>query len=119
MKDFLKKFVKVITECEKKFSLNSQRIADLNRLLYEYEHLSFETYSPATNEYLGQVTANQMQSPNSMLFQNPQNHEIKANFEQVISQAVNPFTKMRQWLLYEILEIESLKEAFAAMKQIR
>jgi hypothetical protein len=119
MKDFLKKFVKVIAECEKKFSLNSQRIADLNRLLYEYEHLSFEAYSPANNAYLGQVTANQMQSPNSMLFENPDNYEIKANFEQVISQAVNPFTKMRQWLLYEILEIESLKEAFTAVKQIR
>lgn len=31
---------------------------------------------------------------------------------------VNPFTKMRLWLVYEVLEIEALQETFEMRKAI-
>lgn len=46
MKSFLQKFSKIITETEKKFEQNTQRLLKFNHLLYEYENLSLVTYSP-------------------------------------------------------------------------
>jgi hypothetical protein len=53
MKNFLTKFIKVIADTENKYELNQNRMIDLNKLLYEYENLSVEAYSPSDNKYLG------------------------------------------------------------------
>jgi len=46
MQVFLGKFIEIIAENEKKFDQNRQRINNLNKLLYEYEIQSVESYSP-------------------------------------------------------------------------
>lgn len=111
MKVFLNKFIKVIAEAEKKFDLNSKRMQDLNKLLYEYENISLESYSPSMNQYEGKIKKNtQSKSEQALLllFENPNNIEIKKEFDKVMAEVLNPFIKMRLWLEYEILEIEAL-----------
>lgn len=54
-----------------------------------------------------------------MLFENPDNVEIKEEFNQVMAMYVNPFTKMRLWLVYEVLEIEALQETFEMRRSIQ
>ena len=46
MKNYLDKFMRVIVESEKKFDISSKNNKILNKLLYEYEVLSLETYAP-------------------------------------------------------------------------
>lgn len=53
MQSFLNKFIEIITENEKRYDLNRQRIESLNKFLYEYERQSVESYSPSVNLYLG------------------------------------------------------------------
>jgi hypothetical protein len=62
MQVFLGKFIEIITENEKKFDQNRQRINNLNKLLYEYEIQSVESYSPSMNQYLGQNSQNKPES---------------------------------------------------------
>jgi len=42
-----------MSDFEKKFDINCKRMIELNKLLYEYESLSMESYSSDTNKYLG------------------------------------------------------------------
>ena len=40
----INQYLQTISEAEKKFEQNIKRYEDLNKLLYEYETLSMETY---------------------------------------------------------------------------
>ncbi len=74
----------MIIDTEKKFDANNKRMQDLNKLLYEYENLSVEAYSPAANKYLGNVSSNKTNLAEQtalLLFENPNNLEIKKEFD--------------------------------------
>lgn len=61
MKTFLQRFIKVISDSERKHDLNSKRMQDLNALLYEYEKLSLTAYSPARQSSSKKVNETQEQ----------------------------------------------------------
>ncbi len=69
---------------------------DLNKLLYEYENISLEAYAPKLGK------------KDLLLFENPDNIDVKVEFDLVMARVVNPFTNLKYWLQYEILEIEAL-----------
>ena len=72
MKNYLDKFMRVIVESEKKFDISSKNNKILNKLLYEYETLSLETYAPkGVNKNVSDL----------LLFENPDNFEIKNEFD--------------------------------------
>lgn len=107
MKTLLQRFVKIIQDAEARFELSQTRLKDLNKLLYEYENLSLEAYAPSLNKR------------DLLLFENPDNIEVKTEFDLVLAAVVNPFTGLKLWLQYEILEIEALQECFQRRKQIQ
>ena len=46
-----------------------------------------------------------------MLFENSKNLTLKADFENLSSNLTNPFTDIKMWLKYEVLEIDAMTEA--------
>lgn len=50
MRKLLEKFVSIISESEKKFELNILRVKELNKMLFEYENLSIETYQDLNSD---------------------------------------------------------------------
>lgn len=53
MKRLYEKMIGVVVEAEKRFESNCKKLQELNKLLYEYENLSMEIYSPNLNLYSG------------------------------------------------------------------
>lgn len=49
MRKLLDKFIVMISEAEKKFELNIKRMRELNKMIYEYENLSVESYTQLDN----------------------------------------------------------------------
>lgn len=95
---------------------------DLNKLFYEYENLSLEAYNPKKNRYQGSNPKNQIREPklqkDLLLFENSENEEVKTEFNYVMADQGNPFSKVRLWLMYEVLEVDALQEAFAKRRQV-
>jgi len=52
------------------------------------------------------------------LFENPANVAVRQDFDTLMSQLTNPFTLMRHWLKFEILELEAIFEALAQRNEI-
>ena len=52
------------------------------------------------------------------MFENPANVEVRKDFDTLMSQLTNPFTLMRNWLKFEILELEAIFEALAQRNEI-
>jgi hypothetical protein len=52
------------------------------------------------------------------LFENPANVAVRKDFDTLMSQLTNPFTLMRNWLKFEILELEAIFEALAQRNEI-
>lgn len=95
-------------------------------MLYEYEKLSLQAYSPAANRYLGsnnpsphQCNTTYAAQQELLLFENPDNLGIKQEFSIVMATAVNPFVTLKLWLMYEVLEIEALMETFQLRTKIQ
>jgi hypothetical protein len=53
-----------------------------------------------------------------LLFENPANVAVRQDFDTLMSQLTNPFTLMRHWLKFEILELEAIFEALAQRNEI-
>jgi len=53
-----------------------------------------------------------------LLFENPDNLEVKTEFDHVMAEVINPFSSVRLWLLYEVLEIEAMQETFDMRRKI-
>jgi uncharacterized coiled-coil protein SlyX len=53
MRDLIRNLVDQVTENEKRIDKNKEKMKNLNQLLYQYESLSVDSYSPAMNLYLG------------------------------------------------------------------
>jgi uncharacterized protein Usg len=45
-----------------------------------------------------------------LLFENPDNQELKQKFDTLHKDLTNPFTLMKHWLKYEILDLEAILE---------
>jgi hypothetical protein len=45
-----------------------------------------------------------------LLFENPKNKELKMKFDTLQKDLTNPFTLMKHWLKYEVLDLEALLE---------
>ena len=52
------------------------------------------------------------------MFENPANVAVRQDFDTLMSQLTNPFTLMRHWLKFEILELEAIFEALAQRNEI-
>ena len=52
------------------------------------------------------------------MFENPANVAVRKDFDTLMSQLTNPFTLMRNWLKFEILELEAIFEALAQRNEI-
>ncbi len=63
------------------------------------------------NLYLGKNKTPKNQS-SLLLFENPANANVRQNFDTLLSRMQNPFTMMRHWLKYEMLELDAILEAF-------
>ncbi len=65
------------------------------------------------NLYLGQNSQNKPSADQThlLLFENPANVAVRQDFDTLMSQLTNPFTLMRNWLKFEILELEAIFEA--------
>lgn len=83
MRDFLKNLIETITESEKKYEKNRERVRSLNQFLYEYERQSVQSYSPAMNLYLGKNKNKSDASEQNkyLLFQNPNNQHLQKDFD--------------------------------------
>ena len=46
-----------------------------------------------------------------LLFEHEDNKQLKSEFDVLMSKLVNPFTLMRRWLKFELLELEAIFEA--------
>jgi hypothetical protein len=53
-----------------------------------------------------------------LLFENPDNLEVKTEFDQVMAEVINPFSNVRLWLMYEVLEIEAMQETFDKRRKV-
>lgn len=113
MTQFLTKFIEYINTMAKKFEENNARLASLNKFLYEYEIHSVQTYSPSVNQYLGSKTnmPTRLQLPEEqLLFENSKNANLKDDFDNLQLKIINPFVQLRQWLKYEMLDIEAMQD---------
>lgn len=113
---FLLKFIEYVNTMAKKFEENNVRLASLNKFLYEYEIHSVQTYSPKINQYLGSKAnmPSQLQLPEEqLLFENTKNSNLKEDFDNLPLKIINPFIQLKQWLKYELLEIEALQECIS------
>ena len=72
------------------------------------------------NQYLGQNSQNKTEQDQThlLLFENPANVAVRQDFDTLMSQLTNPFTLMRHWLKFEILELEAIFEALAQRNEI-
>ena len=53
----------------------------------------------------------QLQLPEEqLLFENTKNSNLKEDFDNLPLKIINPFIQLKQWLKYELLEIEALQE---------
>jgi len=52
------------------------------------------------------------------LFENPKNITVRKNFDSLMTELTNPFTLMRNWLKFEILELEAIFEALVQRNEI-
>lgn len=52
------------------------------------------------------------------MFENPANANVRQNFDTLLCRMQNPFTMMRHWLKYEMLELEAILEAFSTRNAI-
>ena len=53
----------------------------------------------------------QLQLPEEqLLFENTKNSNLKEDFDNLPLKIINPFVQLKQWLKYELLEIEALQE---------
>ena len=98
----------------KKYEEDLSRATSLNKFLYEYELHSVLTYSPKMNTYLGSPDnlPDKSQLPEEqLLFENTKNKSLKEDFENLQNQITNPFTNVKVWLKYEVLEIDAILEA--------
>lgn len=114
MTQFLNKFIEYINQMIKKFDENNQRFASLNKFLYEYEIHSVQTYSPMMNQYLGSKAnmPSRLQLPEEqLLFENSKNANLKEDFDNLQLRIINPFIQLKQWLKYELMDIEALQDA--------
>jgi hypothetical protein len=114
MSQFLTKFMEYINQMIKKFDENNQRFASLNKFLYEYEIHSVQTYSPMINQYLGSKSnmPKRLQLPEEqLLFENTKNANLKEDFDNLQLKIINPFIQLKQWLKYEMMDIEALQDA--------
>lgn len=114
MQSFLQKFIEYVNTMAKKFEENNTKLASLNKFLYEYEELSVQTYSPKINQYLGSASnlPSKKQLPEEqLLFENSKNANLKEDLDNLPLKIINPFIQLRQWLKYELLDIEALQEA--------
>lgn len=46
-----------------------------------------------------------------LLFEHADNKQLKLEFGLLMSKLVNPFTLMKRWLKFELLELEAIFEA--------
>lgn len=115
------KFEIMISEAEKKFDLNIKRVKQLNQMIFEYEHLSVESYAHIENKYLGNNSFNLKQetSNNFLLFNSTENQEVKAEFDQMDSEMSNPFRVLKLWMRFELYEIHALQECYLKRKEVQ
>jgi len=56
----------------------------------------------------------QLQLPEEqLLFENTKNSNLKEDFDNLPLKIINPFIQLKQWLKYELLEIEALQECIS------
>ena len=114
MQSFLTKFIEYIQIMHKKYEENLSRSTSLNKFLYEYELHSVLTYSPKVNTYLGSkdnLPDKQQLPEEQLLFENTKNQSLKEDFDNLQNSITNPFTNVKVWLKYEVLEIDAILEA--------
>ena len=106
---------------QKKYEENNARASSLNKFLYEYELHSVMTYSPKINTYLGSQNnlPDKSQLPEEqLLFQNTKNKSVKEDFDNLQHSLSNPFTNVKRWLKYEVLEIEAILESIEKRNEL-
>jgi hypothetical protein len=62
------------------------------------------------NQYLGSKAnmPTKLQLPEEqLLFENSKNANLKEDFDKMQFKIINPFIQLKQWLKYEIMDIES------------
>jgi hypothetical protein len=84
MKAFLSKFLKIIQDTATKFEQNTARQLKFNHLLYEYEQLSIQTYSPHSQaeqlhdtSLVDQTSSEIVGQSELLLFTRPENKGVK------------------------------------------
>ena len=118
----MSRFIEYIIIMQKKYEENNLKSASLNKFLYEYELHSVLTYSPKVNTYLGNPAnlPNRKDLPEEqLLFENSKNVGLKTDFENLSNNLTNPFTDIKMWLKYEILEIDAMTEAISKRSELQ
>ena len=121
MQQFLIRFIEYIQVMQKKYEENNQKSASLNKFLYEYELHSVLTYSPKVNTYLGnpENLPNKKELPEEqLLFENSKNMSLRKDFDSLCDNLTNPFTDIKMWLKYELLEIVGIHEAIEKRNEL-
>ena len=71
------------------------------------------------NLYLGKKSSyTQKDQQSHLLFENPNNNQLRENFDSLMSKMHNPFSLMQHWLKFEILELQAIMEAFETRNAI-
>ena len=66
------------------------------------------------NLYLGKKSSyTQKDQQSHLLFENPNNNQLRENFDSLMSKMHNPFSLMQHWLKFEILDIDAILEAIS------
>lgn len=106
----IEKFAVIIAEQEKQYNTQNKKVLELNEFLYEYEMMSMDVYSHASKEKVYSDEREQEENNKLLLFNNPENAELKKDFE-ALETLKNPFTELKLWMMYEGYEIAAIFEA--------